>query len=193
MWGDTVTFYNVLSALLFLGSLRVLLIAIDASNLGGLLAAGCLVVVVFNDMLSTSNAIECTAETSYTLSLMIIDLINFVLLAIAVVVLDPAKNLFDVPLHNIAAYLGTSAFWLLLALYWLLLMLWTRIAYPKQAKRKRVLWQLSVAVAFIVEWLLQICGFDRTGLVVSVVVLLYLTIYLTWLRSFIGGTPAAAP
>ena len=71
--------------------------------------------------------------------------------------------------------------------------MWTRIAYPTESQGKRVLWQLSVALAFLVEWLLQECRFARMATVVSGVVVLYLIVYLTWRRSFIGGTPAAAP
>ncbi|HSP15193.1 MAG TPA: hypothetical protein VLV78_10625 [Thermoanaerobaculia bacterium] len=180
------TFYNVLSALLFVGSLRVLLLAFEASaGIGAITAAGCLAVVVFNDMLSTSHEIESTAQTKYTLPLMIIDLINFVLLALGMVVINPQTNVFDVALPKIAAKLGASSFWLLLAIYWLLLMLWTHIACGETRKQTAtvVLWQSSVVAIFLLEWIFYLCDFQGLSAVVSTLILIYLVLYLTWIRT----------
>src|ERR1043165_3689813 len=106
------TFYNVLSALLFIGSLRVLLQAIETQEFSGMATAGCLVVLVFNDMLSTSYTIESGRQISYTLPLMLIDLWNFGLLSLAMIVISPTRNLYDIPLPRLANLLGMSSFWL---------------------------------------------------------------------------------
>lgn len=187
------TFYNVLSALLFLGSLRVLLLAIEAGNWRGIFTAGCLVVIVFNDMLSTSNVVESIKETAYTLPLMLIDLVNFMLLALGTVILSPKKNLFDIEVPRISAALGAASFWLLLVLYWLLLMLWTRIScVPKKQERKVVLRQWTVVIAFAVMWLLYLLGCTGITTPATLVVLVYLILYLVGIWRIFDKEPAAA-
>ena len=175
------TFYSVLSALLFLGSLRVLLVAIDTLQWADLFAAGCLTVLVFNDLLSTSHAIECKG-LKYTLPLMLYDLANFVLLALAMIVLNPSKNLFDVDLPKIAAWFGPSAFWLLLALYWAGLIAWTRRAKIGGNIDDVLLGQLSVAVAFLLQWTISLTTWTIGLRVGPVIVFVYLILYITLIR-----------
>src|SRR5262245_18417311 len=71
---------------------------------------------------------------------MTVDLLNFGLLALAVVYLNTtATNLLQLDLTQYSQrHLGESCFWLLLAVYWVLIMLWTYISgiygelrYPK--------------------------------------------------------------
>jgi hypothetical protein len=178
------TFYNVLSALLFLGALRVLLLAFEALNWPDIFASGSLLVLVFNDMLSTSHYVESKAEVRYTLPLMFIDLWNFLLLAMAMIVISPSANLFDVQLPRVAGFLGKHSFWALLALYWVFLMWWTHIsrkAIGGQSLRL-MLWQSSVAVILFVEWLLHVLGLTRPAALGRPLVLVYLVLYLTWIR-----------
>src|SRR5437588_12964092 len=116
------TFYNVLSALLFVGTVRVLLLGFEALNWPIIFASGCLAVVVFNDMLSTSHQVESRKEVVYEMPLMLIDLVNFLILALAMIVISPKANLFGVDLTRTATFLGHNSFWLLLTIYWLSLM-----------------------------------------------------------------------
>lgn len=178
------TFYNVLSALLFLGALRVLLLAFENLNWPDVFASGCLVVLVFNDMLSTSHYVESKAEVRYTLSLMLIDLWNFLLLATTMIVLNPSANLFDVPLPRVAGFLGKPSFWLLLALYWAFLMGWTHLSRKARGGQslRVLLWQSSVAAMFLAEWLLHIFGLTKAAGFGEPLVLGYLLLYLTWIR-----------
>lgn len=177
------TFYNVLSALLFLGSLRILLLALEGSHWSDAMTSGCLTVLVFNDMLSTSHSIE-TEKREYSMHLMLLDLVNFLLLAFATIVISPSKNLFDISLPRLAALLGPGSFWLLLLFYWLLLIWWTHAAWaPKSSHRRRILIaQGSVAAAFFVEWILHFGGWQTAAVVGHAVVLIYLFIYLPFIR-----------
>jgi hypothetical protein len=93
------------------------LISIENLVWQDIFALGYFGVIVFNDMLSFSLGVEIKKEIEYTERLMLIDLANFLLLALALVVISPTKNLFDVPLQNVAGYLGRSTFWLLLFFY----------------------------------------------------------------------------
>lgn len=178
------TFYNVLSALLFLGALRVMLLAFDASNWPNVFASGCLVVIVFNDMLSTSHYVESKTEVQYTLPLMLIDLWNFLLLSLAMIVISPGANLFDVQLPQIAGFLGAHSFWVLLMLYWVFLMWWTHISRKATGgqRLKILVWQSTVALIFFAEWLLNVLGLTNIAGVGKPLVLGYLLLYLTWIR-----------
>jgi len=177
------TFYNVLSALLFLGSLRVLLLALEGSHWADAMTSGCLTVLIFNDMLSTSHSIE-TEDREYSMLLMLLDLVNFLLLAFAMIVISPSRNLFDIELPRLAGVLGAGSFWLLLVFYWLLLIWWTHSAWPpKQSHRQKILTaQASVAATFFIEWILHVAGWQTAAVVGNAVVLIYLFIYLPVIR-----------
>lgn len=177
------TFYNVLSALLFLGGLRTLLLALEALNWPIIFASGCLTILVFNDMLSTSYQVESAQGVKYTLPLMLIDLLNFLLLAVALIVINPAKNLFDVQLTGIATFLGPPSFWLLVLIYWLMLMVWTAISKISANQKKGALWwQFSVAAVFFVEWFLHLLDFRTLIPIVNVIVFSYLALYVSVIR-----------
>lgn len=178
------TFYNVLSALLFLGALRVLLIAFEFSNWSNLFASLCLTVLVFNDMLATSHTVETTEEVKYTMSLMIIDLVNFLLLALAMIVISPTSNLFNVPLPRLAGLLTANSFWLLLTWYWIFLMTWTHLSRKctgGQHFRVRF-WQLTVGVAFLVEWVLAAARLSNAARIGAAAVSTYVVLYLVMIR-----------
>lgn len=189
------TFYNVLAALLFLGALRLLLIAFDVLNWPDVFASGCLAVIVFNDMLSTSHTVESTEKVKYTIGLMLIDLLNFMLLALATIVISPSKNLFDVPLPRLAALLGSHSFWLLLALYWLLLILWTHLAIKGSNINwgKLLFFQFSVAGLFFLQWLVQIFGLTDVAKFGQPLILIYLVLYMTVIRQQVRKKAGLGP
>lgn len=177
------TFYNVLAALLFLGALRVLLLALDTSNWADVVAAGCLTTLVFNDMLATSNSIE-SEKQPYTYDLMVLDLLNFLLLALATVVINPTKNIFDIPLPTLAGWLGRNSFWLLLTCYWILLIVWTHVAWKPKGQLKMLILQSTVWAVFFIEWFVGAMGWNQAAWVGSIVVLIYLVLYLFVIRRF---------
>ena len=106
------TFYNVISALLFLGAVRGLLDALEKLQWEQALMAVSLTALVFNDMLSTSYEIESgeSHAKKYTFELMLIDLTNFLLLAMATIVVNPVANVFDVKLPRLASFFGEPGF-----------------------------------------------------------------------------------
>lgn len=178
------TFYNVISALLFLGSLRVLLSFLEKGCWTDVPSAALLVVLVFNDMLSTSHSIECNPSINYTLPMMMIDLANFLLLSLAMVVLSPAENLFGVSLPRIAGFLSPPSFWALLALYWVALIQWTRISEKEEPPQSSILVALRwlVSALFLGQGILSELGFKITSLIGGWVILAYVVVYLTCLR-----------
>jgi hypothetical protein len=127
------TFYNVISALLFLGAVQQVLLGLQAWDPPHLLMGATLSVLVFNDAVYTSHVVECEKTVSYKLPLMLDDLLNFCLLALAIVALNPITNLFDVNLSmlfGVAAGEPVSAraemlYWVLLGIYWMSIMFWT--------------------------------------------------------------------
>lgn len=169
--------------MLFIGALRTVLIALENSNWPQIFASGCLVILVFNDMLSTSYQVETKHEVNYTMPLMLLDLLNFLLLALALIVISPNVNLFDVQLPKVAAFIGDTTFWVLLFLYWSMLMAWTFISKAAVKQHSaRILGQSSVAVLFLCQWAVSFFGFTRAARVGNFVVFFYLIIYLVVIR-----------
>jgi hypothetical protein len=181
------TFYNVLSALLFVGTLRVLLLGVEASNWSSIFASGCLAVLVFNDMLSTSHEVESRQEVQYEMRLMLIDLVNFLILALAMIVISPKANLFDVDLTRTATLVRHNTFWLLLTVYWISLMGWTLIAKRQHDGQSKltVFFQSTVAGAFFIEWLATTRGLTGVARVGRPLVLVYLLLYLILIRRLV--------
>jgi hypothetical protein len=127
------TFYNVISALLFLGAVQQVLLGLQAWDLPHLLMGATLSVLVFNDAVYTSHVVECEKTVSYKLPLMLDDLLNFCLLAMAIVALNPVTNLFEVDLSMLFGFTPNAPapvraeawYWCLLGLYWISIMFWT--------------------------------------------------------------------
>ena len=141
------TFYNVISAILFLGAFREVLLAVDGLSWSRIWMSGCLATIVFNDMLSTSHWVETGPKITYTWKLMLIDLLNFCLLSVALVAINPSNNLFNASLVRLGTLLSEAVYWWLLASYWLFLMLWTKLGgLPLSGNRIR--FSLLVAILF---------------------------------------------
>lgn len=173
------TFYNVLSALLFIGGLRIVFLAIEGSRGYLFFASATLCIIVFNDMLAASDAFE-EDDMAYGTFLKILDLVNFLLLSLGTIALSPDSNLYDLHLERIARGLHPSSFWLLLCGYWLILMWWTKLAYGP-AHRVVLSLRTSIAFVFLVEWFFA-AWYPRLRGPFSIVVLGYLVLYLTLLR-----------
>ena len=178
------TFYNVLSALLFIGALRVLLVSIENVNWQAIFASGCYAMIVFNDMLMFSIAVEINKEIKYTARLMLIDLANVLLLALALVGMSPDKNLFDVQLPNLATYFDGAAFWGLLCLYWVLVMAWTHYARRGKQHDHLVTARVGVLMVFLIRLLLASLTTDYATLL-NGLTFAYIFLYLIWIRRYL--------
>jgi hypothetical protein len=150
------TFYNVISGLLFLGAVRQLLVAADAGSLPQALMAGTFAILVFNDAVYTSHVVEGEGTVKYKLNLMLIDLVSFLLLALAMVTINPIDNVFNAPMPRLAEWLSEAWFWFFLALYWGSVMLWTHIAglYRTRHPRSLVIASSFILTLFALEALL---------------------------------------
>lgn len=111
------TFYNVISGILFLGACQNFL-----SKLGSVEVwyAAALLLVIVNEAMSTSELVERkSAKVDYNLVLKLIDLITFGVLLWALLVLNPQSSALDVDVSQ--TLLGANqpaVFWLLLTSYW---------------------------------------------------------------------------
>lgn len=152
------TFYNVISAVIFVGAFRELLSALQAGNRPVLWMASLLALLVFNDAIFTSWTVE-TRQQRYSPQLMAIDLMNFMTLSLALVFLNPTQtNVLQLELKQLAtSWLSEVRFWMLLGGYWLLVMLWTKLARvyanPKYP-RWLIPWAFGVSGLFLLQALL---------------------------------------
>jgi len=123
------TFYNVISALIFLGAFREFLSALQGGDLCALSRASLVALFVFNDAIFTSWTIEARKK-DYGPNLMVIDSLNFTLISFALIFLNPgASNIFQLDLTQLMhRFFNEAGFWLILAVYWSLIMLWTWVA-----------------------------------------------------------------
>lgn len=195
------TFYNVISAVLFLGAFRELLASIQIGDRSALMRAAVLALLVFNDAIYTSWTIE-TRNKKYGPSLMLIDLINFTLLAGALIFLNPtANNIFQLELTSFKQWLTESMFWLLLGVYWILILLWTWKAgvysepnYP----RWLIKWAALIAVLFFLESLLVAVLPGPISNMGRLLAAAYPAIYILGLRNYtlragLDSAPVAQP
>ena len=149
------TFYNIISAVLFVGAFREVLFALQSGDQPALWRAGVLALLVFNDAIYTSWYVE-TRQKKYLPILMFIDLVNFAVLTAALIFLRPGSdNILELDLNRLKdAWLTESRFWGLLALYWVLVEVWTLIAgvfHEKTYKKWLIPCSLAIIVLFAIE------------------------------------------
>lgn len=180
------TFYNVISAVLFVGALRELLIALNAIEPTAVARAGVLALLVFNDAIYTSWVVE-DRKQKYGPDLMLIDLANFLILSVALIALNSTPtNVFQLELKNFALWFPESRFWLLLGLYWGSVMYWTCRAnvysapsYPKWLFK----WALFVGLLFFIQSLVVAWVGGLAANIGTFVAAIYPAAYILGLRS----------
>jgi large-conductance mechanosensitive channel len=126
-------------------------------------------------MLSTSSLVEAEKLVTYDQSLMMIDLLNFMLLAFALIVLNPEDNLFNAKVPRIGAALSEAGFWALLGVYWLLLIHWTFRAKLFEGIGRPLL-SLGVALGFIIQ-ALAVTYWSEGAEVIQFIVIAYVLFY----------------
>jgi len=80
--------------------------------------------LIFNDALYTSHELE-SMQIPYLIQMKLIDLVNFLLLAMAIVMIDPLENQLGVKSTSELKY-REFFFWSLLTTYWALTIAWNR-------------------------------------------------------------------
>lgn len=120
------TFYNVISGILFIGACQAFVGHYGTSNAW---YASLLMVVVFYEAVITSQLLEGPDPPvkTYSLTMKILDLLAFILLAYALIAVSPDAN----PFSNHATIPGAGSPWLfltLLAAYGIVAIGWNRAA-----------------------------------------------------------------
>jgi len=182
------TFYNVVSAVIFLGAFRELLTALQSSNSAAIARSSVLALLVFNDAIYTSWTIE-TRQKRYGPNLMLIDLINFLIFAAALISLNSTQNnIFQLDLTGFASWLNESRFWLLLAVYWGLIMWWTYRAgvysepkYPKWL----VKWAALTGILFLIQSLLVAVFGGVVAYTGTLIATIYPFAYILGIRNYV--------
>lgn len=134
------TFYNIIFGLLFIGAFREVIFALANLDWPLFFLATTLSVLVFSDTIYTTDIIDVDGKNNlYSVDLKLLDLLSFILLSFAVVVLNPVSNdMFEVDvtpvLDTIAGKSGLNKetlletlFWGLLTLYMLILVRWNKL------------------------------------------------------------------
>lgn len=188
------TFYNIIFGILFLAVYREAAVALlEGRDVLWQLVS--ITLLLFNDTLFTAHAVE-SAHRAYKLGLKFIDLLNFMILTVALVSLAPEGNLLSIPApHWLEGKVARIVSWGCVLLYWILCLVWTRLAgcLPKRLPAIPYLVLVLFAGRFALAW----SGLDQgalrlVDLLVAVAVALYVFAYKVAVR-WVDAPEDAAP
>jgi RimJ/RimL family protein N-acetyltransferase len=126
------TFYNIIFGILFFGAFREVISSLAAGPRWDLFCqTATLSVLIFSDTIYTAVIIEGKGQR-YSIWMKLVDLLSFIWLSLAVVVVDPKReNMFQVDSQNLLALVcgnmcckPEAIFWALLTLYTINLIIW---------------------------------------------------------------------
>jgi len=118
------TFYNIVFGIIFLAAVRELLQAAFDRRWTAFFQAATLSLVIFNDVIFTAHEIE-ELRLFYNIHMKIIDLLLFLLLALAVVIIEPKENVLQIRAGGRdGRKLREFNLWLVLTAYWILALGW---------------------------------------------------------------------
>lgn len=142
------TFYNVISGILFLGACRAFLGALGEPVMW---PAAVLVVTILNESVITSELIERQIPpVTYTLPMKLLDFLAFTLLSWSLLTLSPVDNTFDTDVSRSLWGAGSPRwFWGLLTAYWLVTLAWNAVA----GQRDRTKWKPWLVRCMHLMWL----------------------------------------
>jgi RimJ/RimL family protein N-acetyltransferase len=145
---SNVTFYNIIFGLLAVGAFREVIFALSRGpNWPLLCLATTLSLLAFSDAIYTAVVVE-GKKTRYTIEMKMLDLLSFVLLSFAVVIVNPCSNdMFEVDVTKVlgrvvgATKVGPETlFWGLLTIYMGVLIRWNWIANEEPIERRGPKW-----------------------------------------------------
>lgn len=142
------TFYNVISGILFFGCCQAFLASLGTATLW---PAAVLIVTVLNESVITSELIERQASpVSYSLSMKLLDFVGFGTLTWALLSVSPGVNTFDVNVAGLLWGAGRpSVFWGLLTAYWFVTLAWNYAAGQVDGTK----WRAWFVIAMHGMWL----------------------------------------
>jgi hypothetical protein len=167
------TFYNVISAILFMAAFQATIQLWPASASW---YAATLVLIMCNEAILTSELLEGQAAVTYKLEMKFLDLLTFFLLSYTLIVIRPEKNAFSEARVALWGVGSPVVFFGALGAYWRLTLSWNRLAgqddekfWPKEwLQFSRSLW-IVFAVAAVgllladAATLLDAGSFDAAG------------------------------
>jgi hypothetical protein len=165
------TFYNVISGILFLGTCQAFLQWLGRP---AMFMAATLAAIMANEAVLTSELLEksdsAVEPLPYSLGMKFIDLGTFVVLSYALLILTPTKNTFDVDVKNLWCANNPSMFLVLISVYWLATWWWNRLASQDTdakwqgwflwARRGLFIPFLLIAVGY---WTFGVASFEQIG------------------------------
>ncbi len=118
------SFYQILFSVLFLAACREAFQTFPDINKAPFKLAATVSLLIFNDILYTSHEIELD-NIFYSIPMKIVDLFNFLILATAIILLNPNDNILFVKRKEILSEKQRETwFWCLICAYWILALVW---------------------------------------------------------------------
>lgn len=147
------TFYCIIFGFLFIGACREFFQAAFSKKWRVFCIASTLALLVFNDILFTSHEVEVLC-IQYTIWMKLVDLIAFLILTMAFIVLNKKSNFLEITIQSkVFTRRRETIIWSLLGSYWLLALLWNKIGKVYAIKHG---YRLEIAVFILILLILMI-------------------------------------
>jgi hypothetical protein len=169
------TFYNVISGILFIGAFQAFLHALGTR---AIFLPATLVAIMCNEAVLTSELIEDPPEGTprvvYSLSMKFVDLVTFFVLAFALLIVSPNGNTFNVDVTtSLEAFHRVGVFYVLLAGYWGLTLGWNTLAGRNDPTKwkyhfilvVRFMWVPFLCVGLLFLW--KETAFEEVGVMLT--------------------------
>jgi hypothetical protein len=204
------TFYNVISGILFMGACQAFLQTLGAP---AMFMAATLAAIMCNEAVLTSELLEFSKKgrepLAYSLGMKFLDLGTFVVLSYALLILSPVENTFNVNVakKNLRFADWPVAFLVLLALYWAATWWWNVLAgeddktkwNPTFLNARRAM-SVPFLAAAAYYWAMGVASFNDIGwfLPIALFVIVVGQMFLKLIMRtdpivVVGAAPAAQP
>jgi len=141
------TLYSIIFGILFVGACKELFQTLLQKQWSKFSEAASVTLLIFNDALYTSHILE-VKKVSYLIQMKLIDLVDFLLLSMAIVIIDPLENQLGIkstePFRRREPF-----FWSLLTIYWIFTLEWNRLAFIDELTMSYRIVQYSLLLILI--------------------------------------------
>jgi hypothetical protein len=190
---SVMAFYSILFAILFLGAFGDLVHSFGVWDWPGVGMAATLTIVILNDVLYSSHFIE-EEPRAYSIRMKVTDVITFMLLAVAVLVLQPTDHsVFQAdPGPWFQSLPRAPVFWGMLILNWVMTIAWNLFGgfYVGQHVDLRI--HLAMLGALLVAFVLSFFAIPGADVIVPFVMFIVFIFYTFVLKPIIFAEKKAA-
>lgn len=157
------TFYNVISGLLFFASIKAFLCHLGTPVMW---LSAILVITILNEAVMTSELMEGkpSRQNEYTLPMKLLDFVLFSVLLWALLVLNPTdSNNFQIDVTcTLPGANNARVFWTLLVVYWGLMLVWNSLGHRSNPTRWKQASKIGYLMWYLPSWRYVLTSISQT-------------------------------